>query len=108
MGPCFRRDDEALCFVIPGRASARTRNLAPITSGFRVCAQSAHPGMTAVGAKRLASPSPEIRDPALFGGFDAFLEIFGCPEPRLFGGLVIGRAHPAVRPTPPPSRPGPH
>src|SRR5260370_25694517 len=89
MGPCFRRDDEALCFVIPGRASARARNLTPITSGFRVCAQSAHPGMTAVEARRLASPSPEIRDAALFGGFDAFLEIFGGAQFGLLDQFVI-------------------
>ena len=33
--------------VIPGRPrSGRTRNLAATTSGFRVCALRAHPGMT--------------------------------------------------------------
>ncbi|WP_322516560.1 hypothetical protein SR870_02955 [Rhodopseudomonas palustris] len=33
--------------VIPGRTrSVRTRNLAATTSGFRVCALRAHPGMT--------------------------------------------------------------
>src|SRR4029077_10664252 len=96
MGPCFRRDDKDLYFVIPGRASARTRNLAPITSGFRLCAQSAHRGMTAVEVRLLPSPSPEIRDAALFGGFDAFLEIFGGAEFGLLDQFVIGGGEHAV------------
>src|SRR5205085_12500235 len=36
------------CAVIPGRSHReRTRNPEAITSGFRVCAEEAHPGMTA-------------------------------------------------------------
>jgi hypothetical protein len=35
-----------MCFVIPGRAVARTWNLALIISGFRACLLRRHPGMT--------------------------------------------------------------
>jgi hypothetical protein len=35
-----------MCTVIPGRAFARTRNLALIISGFRACLLRRHPGMT--------------------------------------------------------------
>src|SRR5258708_32954360 len=48
------------------------------------------------GTTEWASPSPEIRNAALFGGFDAFLEIFGGAEPRLLGEFVIGAGHDAV------------
>src|SRR5258706_864975 len=79
-----------------GRAPARTRNLASITSSFQARAESAHPGMTAVEARRLASPSPEIRNAAFGGGFDAFLEIFGGAQFGLLDQFVIGGGEHAV------------
>src|SRR6185437_12816259 len=42
------------------------------------------------------SPSLEIGDAAFLGGLDAFLEILGRAQPRLFGEFMVGGCHDAV------------
>ena len=46
--------------------------------------------------QRLTSPPPEIRHPPFFGCLDAFLEILGGAQPRLFGELMVGCGEHAV------------
>src|SRR6202044_440356 len=41
-------------------------------------------------------PPPEIRDPALGGGLDAFLEILGGAQPVLFDQFMVGGGQHAV------------
>lgn len=43
-----------------------------------------------------ASAAFEVGDAPLFGGLDAFLEVFGGAQPRLLGQFVVGGGQDAV------------
>src|ERR1700722_10183704 len=91
MGPGLRRGDEDYSSSFrgarrrePQMRNCASGNLASAISGFRVH-RFAMSRNDVVGL-----PPPEIRDPALGGGLDAFLEVLRDAQPVLLDQFVVG------------------